>query len=101
MRQIAGPDRRGSLPKSQIDRNLDLRLGERSMGVGLFIWQRSAVGDELKVVKPERDTLGGKLDAATPDRRQHAAPVGILAIEGSLDQRRRGDHARTLAGLLE
>lgn len=110
MREITSPVRRALVSEAQLDADLEVLLGEDLARASLVDILRLAIDEELQgrgtVLRDERDRDFGRVDLepglGVADGAEDAAPVGVLAVQGALDQRRgrdgRSDLVRSLVG---
>src|SRR5699024_6993716 len=91
-RQVAGPHRGGAAPEAEVDPDGNIGFAHDGGGGGLgIVGVARALPGDADVAEPDRQpvALGGLPGLA--DGHDDAAPVGVLAGDGGLHQRRVGD----------
>ena len=108
VREVASPVGRALVSEAQLDADLEVLLSEDLARAGFVDVLRLSVDEELQrrgtVLRDERDRDFGRVDfepgLRVPDGAEDAAPVGVLAMQCALDQRRgrdgRSDLVRSL-----
>jgi hypothetical protein len=90
--EVAGPHGRAALAEADIDADLD-RLAPEVRGDGGFVIALDRIAIGATAMPPKRIESRSRSAgfAGLADRHDDAAPVGVLAGDGGLDQRRIGD----------
>src|SRR5580658_10817226 len=92
--KVAGPVARGGGPGVQMQDNWNV-LGEQAVAGGALIEiERTAAPQNRDARHLDVDSRGIELDPGAAGGGENAAPVGIAAGEGRLDERRSGDGFR-------
>ncbi len=98
--EIRGLQGIGAWPLADADVHGDVDLLERSLQLGVEVaLQGLALAEELDAAEGDGDGLGLHVDAGTADGGHDAAPVGVHAEHGGLDELGMADGAGHLLGI--